>query len=241
MPIYSEFVKSFQALVHDAKMPNPENGSEKPPAYKACKQEDVSESSVFKAKSEQVWKCPTDVWRKPCNMSFIFESGKRGAPDHWLAQMWVMTDDIPKLMENGFHCQETNINRKDGWITNGWSGWTKGPAKMPLLRMMTLSDTKEDRNWNAKLLIGANEIATLSHFRIANLGQDTCTRATASTELGTVYGFDVQNPAANFNAIFDDMPMTGLWPWPKKEEDAEAEEEEQSLLDAFFVETPTSL
>lgn len=33
-----------------------------------------------------------------------------------------------------------------------------------------------------------------------------------------IYEYTSWKPEDNFNAIYDDMPMEGWWPWPKKEE-----------------------
>ena len=34
-----------------------------------------------------------------------------------------------------------------------------------------------------------------------------------------IYAFDAVESGINFNAIYDDMPMEGLWPWPKKSQE----------------------
>ncbi|KAF6841052.1 hypothetical protein CMUS01_03651 [Colletotrichum musicola] len=169
----------------------------------------------------------------------------------WVADLFLDCRDLPRLMREGLHLTTANIRPELSYINTEESldearrkeGWRKS-------RNYVLSDLGEDCYWAARLEVYARELKVLSQVRVSDLQHHMILgavafrshvsagslahfkRQIASDELA--YCFDSFRPSDSINAIYDDMPLEGLWPWPKrvsgkaKEGDAEKTETELS-------------
>ncbi|KAF6799554.1 hypothetical protein CSOJ01_12411 [Colletotrichum sojae] len=126
-------------------------------------------------------------------------------------------------MREGLHLTTANIRPELSYINTEESfeeerrkgGWKRS-------RDYVLSDLGEDCYWAARLEVYAREIKVLSQFRVSDLQHHMILRAVAfrshvsAGSLAHFKSFDSFRPSNNINAIYDDMPLEGLWPWPKR-------------------------
>ena len=138
----------------------------------------------------------------------------------WKARIMITTTDLPRLMRQGFHWSEANVRREWGCIRDNdinsyleERGWVK-------MRHYALAHQGQDLQWSGSLTVFARTIAVLSSFRTSDLSPDLAYCTWATNPAGRLcYRYSVWDPQDNFNAIYDDMPMEGWWPWPRAEKD----------------------
>ncbi|EFQ35660.1 hypothetical protein CGRA01v4_09844 [Colletotrichum graminicola] len=146
----------------------------------------------------------------------------------WEAFLQVKVRNLPRLMAEGFYWNEANLEREAGYIErrllkddpfNDDDRWS-------CCRTFFLSDLSDDPQWAAKLIVYAEKLTVLSSFTITNINMDTMDGAVACNKVADersatrwVYFWDRNYPEDNFNAIYDDMPLEGWWPWPREEFD----------------------
>lgn len=88
-------------------------------------------------------------------------------------------------------------------------------------RTFYLSDNRTPVSWAAKLEVSANEQSDIASFKIKDLRLDQIQKADAwNTNGQLIYRYRLHDLNNNFNAIYDDVPLEGWWPWPKKKEQA---------------------
>ncbi|KAI0104270.1 hypothetical protein GGR51DRAFT_572733 [Nemania sp. FL0031] len=138
----------------------------------------------------------------------------------WAAYLLVKCSDVPRLMREGFYWDSGNSVHEDGYIGS------KIPSNIPLFRRQGepwaftrhyfLRDLKHPERWIATIEVYAVHLETLSHFDLSQLSPGTVRLGTAYSELGKdIYQYYYGRPQLCFNAIYDDMPMEGQWPWPR--------------------------
>ncbi|KAK1976255.1 hypothetical protein LZ30DRAFT_763773 [Colletotrichum cereale] len=146
----------------------------------------------------------------------------------WEAKLHVKARDVARLMREGFHWTAANLDFETGYIQLDLSTDKDicGGDRWSCSRTFFLSDLSDDSQWTAKLVVYAEKTAVVSSFRITNLTLDTVNWVSAfrkAAEQGSsaqwAYIWDRYESEENFNAIYDDMPLTGWWPWPKPEVD----------------------
>ncbi|KAK1993317.1 hypothetical protein LX36DRAFT_714687 [Colletotrichum falcatum] len=178
----------------------------------------------------QEWK---DLERNVC---FIFEPRLLGggiaefSDIEWEAKLHVKARDLPRLLREGFHWDGANLDREAGYIRldvgddeDDGEDADEGDVddRWSCSRTFFLSDLGADPQWTAKLVVYAESTSVLSRFAVTDLDMGTIKEATAwratAEEDSTrwVYYWGRQYQEASFNAIYDDMPLTGWWPWPR--------------------------
>ena len=86
-------------------------------------------------------------------------------------------------------------------------------------RRYVIKDLGIDPEWTAELTIFAKEIAVLASFDVEFVAMQDMRRAKAwNWDDNLVYQYSEKSPGESFNAIYDDMPMHGWWPWPLRYE-----------------------
>ncbi|KAI0881072.1 uncharacterized protein GGS22DRAFT_75335 [Annulohypoxylon maeteangense] len=148
----------------------------------------------------------------------------------WLGELQFKCRDVPRLMREGLHWNLDNVSWEDGffsptssagrefevdfWMTNllGGDGYTQ-------TRHYFLRDIQEEPpRWVAHFLIHGVTTKVLADFRLDKISVEHVEHAVARSNLGErfIYRYNRKDPKETFNAIYDDMPMEGWWPWPKK-------------------------
>ncbi|PNY25074.1 Uncharacterized protein TCAP_04999 [Tolypocladium capitatum] len=172
-------------------------------------------------------KCPPDWQTGPFNLQMAFISNAKAhfANDArnvaWEARLEVHTKDIFRLMKQGFYFTEANVRKRKGYFVLDENsiaahasncGWSRA-------RVYHLTDRPEDgnRQWIAVLRVYARELSVLSDFRVRYLSADKLHITRAYNQKGQViYDYDVKHPRESFNAVYNNRPLGGWWPWPKE-------------------------
>lgn len=142
--------------------------------------------------------------------------------------MDVITMDLPRLMREGFHWTEGNVDRSRGYFSSDIPPWERSNYGAVSSRVFCIlyhpgafeEEGKDDQNtdldWVVKLVVYGQAGADLPSFRLSHLSPDNIYCADAFTIVKRlVYKYDAPYPESSLNAIYDDMPMEGWWPWPK--------------------------
>ncbi|KAI0896278.1 hypothetical protein F4806DRAFT_496394 [Annulohypoxylon nitens] len=147
----------------------------------------------------------------------------------WFARLNFKCDNVPQLMREGLHWSLDNVQWEDGYfddededdeihddVINDYI-WEHGLTRT---RHYFLRDLQVPRRWIAHLQVHAKHLRILSNLRLENLSPDNIFTANAWSNNGSkvIYVYASHTLENSYNAIYDDMPMGGWWPWPKKEE-----------------------
>ncbi|KAI8684779.1 hypothetical protein NCS57_00144900 [Fusarium keratoplasticum] len=96
-----------------------------------------------------------------------------------------------------------------------------GISRISFCRTYYLDDLEDDPQWMAKLTVHSHELHVLSEFRLRDLRVEDILSAMAFRPRGhRVCYYHAHKPQHGINAIYDNMPLKGWWPWPKEEEAA---------------------
>lgn len=138
----------------------------------------------------------------------------------WEARLEIRAKSVPNLMRQGFFWGLDNVKMEEGYFVIGkkqipamakadTTGWN-------CARMYALTDLADDPQWIAEIWVFARKLQTLSTFRLSMLSPSQISGVTAGDGMGgQVYNYLAFHPELTFNAIYDDMPLEGWWPWPK--------------------------
>ncbi|KAI8656461.1 hypothetical protein NCS56_01250200 [Fusarium sp. Ph1] len=138
--------------------------------------------------------------------------------EDWTAHLDLATSDLPSLMHDGLYLTQENVQVLENYVHRAYSDKRK---RYFLHRYFTVVDPK----WSGKLCVVSWNYEAVRDFRIHHLSADKVHNAMVSNSDGNpVYYYDVLNPEKNANYIYDDMPMSGLWPFPRKEDGAKDQE-----------------
>lgn len=132
----------------------------------------------------------------------------------WCARLTAHTDDITPLMKSGFRLSEDTVRKSKGHIVVDREAQSQ--FKPRHTRKYAFEGRASHVKWKASLSVYAHKVGELSRFRVEGLSADNVGAAVATDRQGnTVYHFSAVSPDDSFNAMYDDMPMEGLWPWPR--------------------------
>lgn len=135
----------------------------------------------------------------------------------WEARVSVNVTSLPSLMKSGFHVTERNVRRRRSHFV--LDPQDEDPFEDPPchIRSYSLKSTGGP-GWKAKVIVMASTVHELSQFQMPlGLSAENIGAAVGFDRSGKrVYNFSVVNSDENFNAIYDDMPLDGWWPWPQR-------------------------
>ncbi|KAI1210178.1 uncharacterized protein F4807DRAFT_460009 [Annulohypoxylon truncatum] len=147
----------------------------------------------------------------------------------WYARLIFKTDNVPQLMREGLHWSLENVRWEDGYIEATPAESDRTPPdkeqikycnKLGLIktRHYFLCDLQVPSQWVAHLQVYAAKNRVLANMRLGNLSRKNIYAAYAGCvdREQYIYLYDSFRPETWYNAIYDDMPMRGWWPWPKK-------------------------
>ncbi|RMJ12935.1 hypothetical protein BHE90_009578 [Fusarium euwallaceae] len=153
-----------------------------------------------------------------------------GTVPKWEVYLEVSAHDVPKLMREGFYWSEANVDHERGEFTIYPREDNTNLVRFS--RTYYLEDLHEDPQWMAQLKVYSFELDVLSTFRLRNLRVKDILKARAyRPQDHEVYYYHAHEPGHFINAIYDDMPLKGWWPWPK-EEVTEDETEDEAANEA---------
>ncbi|KAM3564670.1 hypothetical protein MY1884_000611 [Beauveria asiatica] len=140
----------------------------------------------------------------------------------WYAELTLKVNDVAALLKNGLFWSEDNIDSTDNFFVDGNNAPHPGSAWIYPLhrhgRYYKLIDT-ESAQWHGTLMVRAHTMSMLRQFRPRQLSLANVRFVSAKNPQGrAVYHFDSVESDRCFNAILDDTPLEGWWPWPKKED-----------------------
>ncbi|KAI1119017.1 hypothetical protein F5Y14DRAFT_118657 [Nemania sp. NC0429] len=158
----------------------------------------------------------SDTREPSIRFKFCPDPSKRDNTQEWMAALLVKCDDVPSLMREGFHWDRTNIIKEEGYFdydyTNAGCSWTWNGT-----RHYFLEDLQRPPRWIATIEVFAAKHETLCCFDLGQLSLGNNCRTTAySQSRKRIYEYIYGKHQQSYNAIYDDMPMEGQWPWPRK-------------------------
>ncbi|EQB44876.1 hypothetical protein CGLO_16326 [Colletotrichum gloeosporioides Cg-14] len=164
-------------------------------------------------------------WKSvPEGLAIVFVSDSvfgSGEIPTWIARLVVKTGNIVGLMKGGFHWSSKNVHSEASHLDRKVNDPELLQYGRKFSRTYYLSDSHTPVSWTAKLEVAANEQSALARFKINDLELDHIQKADAWNTNGQhIYHYHRHGQNNNFNAIYDDLPLEGWWPWPKKNEEA---------------------
>jgi hypothetical protein len=138
----------------------------------------------------------------------------------------MYSHDICHMMETGIHLTAENTQRERGYVET-----SEGcEATLPYVRHWYFQDPAKPHRWTATLSVWGRTLEILSGFRVSSLASSNVGFGRAWNGKGNiVYEFEAIAPEHAFNAIYDDMPLSGLWPWPRAKREGDGDDR-KSLL-----------
>lgn len=151
----------------------------------------------------------------------LFAQHPFGLAEGWHALMDIQTDDVPRLMREGLHWTEANLDKEAGYIeANPQDSMSpRPPSFVKYIRMFLLRDLGEKPLWTAKMAVYFSNTDQLSQFRFRHLKLYQiifCKAESIDEKLLYMYQRIPDTDDINVNTIYDDMPLEGWWPWPKR-------------------------
>ncbi|KAI1348596.1 hypothetical protein F5Y01DRAFT_328369 [Xylaria sp. FL0043] len=157
-------------------------------------------------------------------IKFVFYPDPSGewTTQEWAALLRIKCPDVPRLMREGFYWDSSNVIREDGYINNNPNLRT---CPFPLRgqgwdcsRHYFLKDLQQPQRWIATIDVYALHRETAFRFDLSQLSRERIQIVSALSQLGNdIYLFSYGEPHHCFNAIYDNMPMEGQWPWPRRD------------------------
>ena len=169
------------------------------------------------APGEHLLKKDTEFSRWRLRFAFSNAPNWPFANGDWTAYMSFFVKDISELMREGLYWSAQNCIPELSFFReadpNDILDSSDGGETV---REYDLIDNQA--RWYAKVRVTSMHKATLANFRLDDLVKDKivwCRGRSAENRL--VYSWESNVPPGdNFNAIYDDMPLPGFWPWPKE-------------------------
>ncbi|KAF5127248.1 hypothetical protein E5D57_008176 [Metarhizium anisopliae] len=159
----------------------------------------------------------------------------------WVAAIIFRVKDLPAAMKQGLYCSQDNVDLSGCCFYDdlqsmppAFQDWGLRLQDWGLThaRRFQLIDLAENPQWKATLFVVSRGIKPLCRFRIQTLSVNNILGTAAFTRDGKLaYMYNRAEPERNFNAIYDDMPLRGWWPWPKNS--SVSDDQETSLLARF--------
>ncbi|KAI1192709.1 hypothetical protein F5X97DRAFT_337349 [Nemania serpens] len=144
----------------------------------------------------------------------------------WGAILFVKCSDVPRLMREGLYWDAENIITEDGYVQrnldrgNGIYPHPHDEKPWDGVRYYFLRDLQQPPRWTASIEVYSSSYETLHHFDFSQLSREKIRSGEAlnqSREL--IYEYYHGQPQQCYNAIYDNMPMEGQWPWPRKDDE----------------------
>ncbi|KAM3484231.1 hypothetical protein MY8738_002350 [Beauveria namnaoensis] len=139
----------------------------------------------------------------------------------WYAELTLQVKDVAVLLKSGLFWTEANIDPRNNFFDDSIAPHLSNEWIDPVNsygRFYELRDT-EPAQWHGTLMVRAHSLSTLRQFRPSQLSLANVRYVTARSPHGqTVYHFNSDDSDRCFNAILEDTPLKGRWPWPKKED-----------------------
>lgn len=139
----------------------------------------------------------------------------------WIACAKVYPDDLARVMREGLRWSAEGAAGEGNSIGRG--GGMEAPApegrRMAFRRVYNLADDADNEpRWYGDVEVFSDSLRVLSEFRMADLAVGNVAMAVARDRMDRlVYFYDATGRIGpNVNALYDDMPMTGWWPWPRE-------------------------
>ncbi|PNY24822.1 Uncharacterized protein TCAP_05221 [Tolypocladium capitatum] len=148
----------------------------------------------------------------PCDLTIIFTSHAEAyfAKDvDWEASLELHTNDVPRLMRQGFYWTEANVRNLERDVILQENSLPQSARKCgwSRARFYHVIDVAEDGNpqWIAILRVYARELSS----RPSPI--DKIYAARASNQKGRViYNFQANHPGENFNSVYDNKAVGGV-------------------------------
>jgi hypothetical protein len=155
------------------------------------------------------------------NICMVFSQHPRALTGGWHALMNIQADDVPRLMRDGLHWTEANLDREAGYVDFNpqVSFHPPPPPFVKFIRVYYLRDLNKKPQWTAKMSVFFSNADQLSQFQFRDLKLDQitlCDAKAADNKLLYAYHRIPNAEKINFNTIYDDLPLEGWWPWPKR-------------------------
>lgn len=165
----------------------------------------------------------------------------------WSAVLRIWTWDVPGLMRQGLFWSEDNIVPEEGSVLTSedfhtstagvWEGSQRDCARA--YSLVSRGDTSV--HWVGSLVVAFRREAQIARFSVNGLGRrnvyrmealehrvfnpyqvsgdstDLQSRSNQAGHVALCYRWEWDRTHIAFNAMFDNMPMEGWWPWPRKE------------------------
>lgn len=153
----------------------------------------------------------------------------------WVATLEIKCRDVPRLMREGIYWDASNIINEGGYLK--WGDVTRDASVrgQAHTRSYCLVDNYLPPRWVASLSVKSLISDIISDFCVDQLSKELIKHGWARSQDGKqIYGYDAPtcadtptnaaaNPGGGFNAIYDEMPMEGFWPWPPREDKPHAD------------------
>ncbi|KAI1655186.1 hypothetical protein F4813DRAFT_368013 [Daldinia decipiens] len=144
----------------------------------------------------------------------------------WSAQMIIKCDNVPQLMLEGLRWTTDSVLWEDGYVAEISAAYMHiktfedlCEAGLTWTRHYFLQDIQQEPpRWIAHLQVHAETCKTLAGIKLGELSIQNVVSAYAwGSRREYIYSWIKKKPWEAYNAIYDDMPMDGWWPWPKRE------------------------
>ncbi|KAI0413168.1 hypothetical protein F5X98DRAFT_391204 [Xylaria grammica] len=165
--------------------------------------------------------------------------------------MDVKCSDVPRLMREGFHWDDSNVIKEEGYLQYGKTNADANSWDLLSTIWYFLADIDQPRRWIACLAVKALNDNTLYNFNLSQLSRETIRSVSASNQdRQHIYGYISFTPAdklsntaesamLGFNMIYDKMPMEGFWPWPRERNEAYVKDGADEVADEKLVSVST--
>ncbi|KFH44084.1 hypothetical protein ACRE_051280 [Hapsidospora chrysogenum ATCC 11550] len=156
------------------------------------------------------------------------------ATNTWFGVITITATDIPRLMREGLHWTESNLYREAGCIFEPQRIGKDDTLTPRIICARYYEFQDKERKvplWAAGMRVYFLDSEGVTSFKFRDLRLDQiaiCLALNQKNQL--VYGFDRNPEYHNINAIYEDMPLEGWWPWPKRSGDGEKDGKEDFLL-----------
>ncbi|KAI1827297.1 hypothetical protein F4861DRAFT_402774 [Xylaria intraflava] len=154
---------------------------------------------------------------QPETIKFVFcsDPSRKLQNQEWKAMLFVKCSDVPLLMREGFYWSSDNVVSEDGYMRRNKDAQSNNGRESGV-RYYFLRDLQQPQRWTAMIEVFATEYKRLCRFDLSELSQEKMYCALAMSQLGDhIYQYCAGQPQYCYNAIYNDTPLEGQWPWPK--------------------------
>ncbi|KAI3341059.1 hypothetical protein F4824DRAFT_486923 [Ustulina deusta] len=148
----------------------------------------------------------------------------------WAAILFVKCSNVPRLMREGFYWDSANVVDEDGYINTNLVDrvfFRRDGKQWNGRRNYFLKDLQEPQRWTAMIEVFALRHETLCRFDLSQLSRERIHCVLALSQGGDhIYEYCHGKPQCCYNAIYNNMPMEGRWPWPRKNAEGNRQEKQ---------------